>query len=227
MKKSSLFIFVSLVTMCFLIGCGKEDRKAEVEVTTTPEITSTPTPEPTPTPVEDKYVELTDEEIDIYLEYQDIYIKAYEDGTKSENWPTCELIAYYKTIGLDEFILPVLIDYEPEKVKELYGGEWEEVDGEIVNLFPHNDTELGNNWSRGELTVAQIEEALLYGEEEKVFVTNDPSVETEFDGENDYWAVPKMSFAESIGWARYWGDAYVWEDEDGNAIWVIQEVGPY
>ena len=195
--KYKIFLVLCLMLIMVITGCSKENKN-EPEVTPTPEVTTTPIPEPTPTPVEDKYVDLTREEIvEVYNMYWEYFVDYNGDGAVF-NESTCFIIAYYKYIGLDEFVLPVVVNYDLEKTKELFGGEWE-------NLTPSPKfLKEGEFWTKGELTVSEIEQAILYGEESKVYILNDSSVNYKYK-EQDAWVLPEK-FSDYMMWNRYYGN---------------------
>ena len=220
--KYKIFLVLCLMLIMVITGCGKESKN-EPEVTPTPEVTTTPTPEPTPTPVEDRYVDLTEEERDELYELSSKYkgrkpddpYYGFSDGQMRDgycyNWVTCEIVAYYKYIDLEEFVLPVVTDYSLVEAEELFGGEWEVMEDVRVDLvFPY-DTMHNEDWLRGELTVAQLEDALLNEDKYRIFVINDPSVETKYsEWETTY---PEMEpFSEYMSWMRYWGDIIYYDE---------------
>ena len=227
--KYKIFSVLCLMLITVITGCGKESKN-EPEVTPTPEVTTTPTPEPTPTPVEDRYVDLTEEE-KLLHEYKESYIRYHEGGIRSSNPITCYIIAYYKTIGLDDFLLPVMLDYELSVAEEKFGGSWKEISNDVpVMLIESGEGNLDDTWLVGELTVAQIEEILLYDDtDNKVYIRNDPSVETEFDepGAASFLLPDYATFKDMMAWLRYWGDADVTVDENGNIIWIDQTFYQY
>lgn len=229
-NKYKVFGILCLVITILITGCGKESKK-EQKVTPTPEVTLTPTLEPTPTPVVDKYVDLKEGEWDLFYDLKERYTRYHANGAGSSNQVTIYITAYYKTIGLDELVLPVMLDYELSAAEEKFGGSWIEISNDIpVILTEAKVGEPNDTWLMGELTVAQIEEILLYDDtDNKVYIRNDPSVETEFDepGAASFPLPDYATFKDMMAWLRYWGDADVTLDENGNVIWIDQTYYTY
>ena len=229
MNKKLLNLRITLIITVFLLsiaGCEKSgenssdsnstDLRPTVEMSQTP----TPTENVTPTPVEDKYIDLTNDEVDeLYRRMHDDY-ELYVGRTGL-------VLEYYKYLGLEKLELPVIVCYEEEEAIERFGGEWEYIPGTIYVAADEGIKLEDQNWERGWLTVEEIDYEIQHGKAGGIFLTGDENVESKYT--DIYSPDPsngKVTFEEYFRWLRHSGDYWIFRDENGVATGVA-ETGDY